>query len=476
MLWVCLHFPQLALDVFSPPPDMPLVVEEVSRQRREVLLASPAALAAGVRPGMNIPSAYGLCDQLQVKVRDETLEQKALQRVALLSYQFTPHIAVCPPDSLLLELESSLRLFGGCQALLECLQASLAEEGLQYTLACFPTAKGAVVLARCQVEINEARIFPMEALHTCPLTATDIPVTQVERLAGMGLTTLGQLFHLPSAALGKRLGQGTLFYLQQLRGLQADLRPLYLLPPEFSSRLELGHETSQQTALLFPLKRLLGALENYLCARQLLAASIVLSLKRRDLSEETLTLAPTQGLLKADEMLSLFSLRLEQHPLTQPVLGIGIEARDFYALKPLNGDLFAPAGQQLTPQALVDRLQARLGIERVSGVRLVEDYRPERAWQSITPGKTTSNAMPPLVRPLWLFEAPHRLRSKKGFPCEGDTPLALLQGPERIDTGWWDQYPLQRDYYVAQHPKGALYWIFRPVPQPDQWFLHGVFS
>lgn len=476
MLWVCLHFPRLPLDVFNPPSDTPLVVEDLSRQRRQVLLASPAALAAGVRPGMSIPAAYGLCDQLQVKGRDEALEQKALQRIALMSYQFTPHIAVCAPDGLLLEVESSLRLFGGCQALLECLQAALADEGLEVAIACFPTARGAMVLARCQVEPGEARIFPLEALQTCPLTATDIPATQVERLAGMGLSTLGQLFHLPSAALGKRLGQGSLLYLQQLRGLQPDLRPLYLLPPEFSTRMELGHETSQHTALLFPLKRLLAALENYLYARQLLAASIILCLKKRDLSEETLTLSPTQGLIKADEMLSLFKLRLEQHALTQPVLGIGIEAQDFYPLKPLNGDLFAPPGQQLTPQALVDRLQARLGVERVCGIRLVEDYRPERSWQNIAPGKAVAPVMSPLVRPLWLLESPQKLRSKKGFPFEGDTPLTLLQGPERIDTGWWDQYPLQRDYYVAQHATGGLYWIFRPVPQPDQWFLHGMFS
>lgn len=476
MLWVCLHFPRLALDVFNAHPELPLVVERIQQQRRVVHLASPAAQQAGIDTGMSIPGAYGMCDTLQVKLRDEALEQKVLQRMALLAYQFTPHIAIFPPDNLLLEVESSLRLFGGCTALLHCLQTALADENLHYTLACFPTAKGAVVLARCAVAVNQAEIFPIEALQDCPLHATELPAPQVTRLTGMGLHTLGELFALPSAALGKRFGQGTLFYLQQLRGLQPDLRPHYLLPPLFQSSIELGHETCQQEALLFPLKRLLSALENYLHARQLLAASVALTLKRRDLSEETLTLTPAQGLLKSEELLSLFRLRLEQHPLSQPVIAIGLESTDFYPWKQIARDLFTTqAGQQLSPQALVDRLQARLGVERVSGLRPVEDHRPERAWQPTPPGTSASTATTPYPRPLWLLEAPRPLISKKGLPCDG-APLQLLQGPERIDSGWWDQQPVQRDYFVARHPGGAMYWIFHPVEQPQQWFLHGIFS
>lgn len=152
MLWICLHFPQLALEVFNPADDIPLVVETTQQhQRRQVMLVSRAAQQAGVEIGMSIPSAYGVCDHLQVKARDEALEQKTLQRIALLAYQLTPHLTIASPDTLVMEVETSLRLFGGCDVLLQCLHTALADESLSYTLACFPTAKGAIALARCAV-------------------------------------------------------------------------------------------------------------------------------------------------------------------------------------------------------------------------------------------------------------------------------------------------------------------------------------
>jgi protein ImuB len=68
----------------------------------------------------------------------------------------------------------------------------------------------------------------------------------------------------------------------------------------------------------------------------------------------------------------------------------------------------------------------------------------------------------------------------------------LESGPERIETGWWDNRPIARDYYVAHAPNGTRMWIYREragftrgrarsrtAPASDsrpQWFLHGLFS
>ena len=48
----------------------------------------------------------------------------------------------------------------------------------------------------------------------------------------------------------------------------------------------------------------------------------------------------------------------------------------------------------------------------------------------------------------------------------GDEPcfegvLELEQGPERIETGWWDGRDVPRDYYVARNPAGVRLWVFR---------------
>jgi protein ImuB len=72
-------------------------------------------------------------------------------------------------------------------------------------------------------------------------------------------------------------------------------------------------------------------------------------------------------------------------------------------------------------------------------------------------------------RPLWLLDPPRRL-------AEGE--FALLVGPERIESGWWDGAEARRDYFIARTGESSLAWIYRERgPEPgENWFLHGLFA
>lgn len=469
MLWVCLHLPYLPLDAFAVDPEIPLVVEHVFNRGRRVLLASDAALQAGIRPGMSLSSAFGRCANLQVKSRDISLEQKTLQRLAMVLYNFSPHLKIVEPNEIMMEISSNLNLFGGIEPFLHSLQATIAAEGIRYSIACHDTASGATVLSRQPSFLDSARHATPDDLKSCPLDTTDLDPVEVSRLQGMGLKTLGALFALPAEALGKRISPQSQRYLQTLQGLRPDIRPLYALPEQFECHVELGYESSNHQALLFPLKRLLKALEQYLRGRQLNAATLVLALKHRDLSEQLLTLLPSQEVLSAEEWWNLFRLRLERLTLTQPVLEIRLECREFLQWQPVATDLFdTAAGQRLSPAALVDRLQARLGENRVGGLQAVEDHRPEMAWQPAPPGQPPK-ARVALSRPVWLLSQPQPIQLD-------ESGITLLQGPERIDSGWWDAITPARDYFIARQTDGTLIWIFHAVDVPDQWFLHGYFG
>jgi protein ImuB len=74
-----------------------------------------------------------------------------------------------------------------------------------------------------------------------------------------------------------------------------------------------------------------------------------------------------------------------------------------------------------------------------------------------------------LRRPLWLLRIPEPL------PCALQS-LQLLEGPERIETGWWDGRDVARDYYIARDAAGAELWVFRERLPPHGWFLHGMFA
>ena len=78
-----------------------------------------------------------------------------------------------------------------------------------------------------------------------------------------------------------------------------------------------------------------------------------------------------------------------------------------------------------------------------------------------------------------MLPEPTLLSTHDGHPLH-QGKLALLAGPERLETGWWDEDGIARDYYTAVSPCGVGLWVFRSR-EPGQggrsgWYLHGFFG
>ena len=81
-----------------------------------------------------------------------------------------------------------------------------------------------------------------------------------------------------------------------------------------------------------------------------------------------------------------------------------------------------------------------------------------------------------LQRPLWVLQEPALLDNDQAGP-RYHGPLRLQAGPERLETGWWDDTGIARDYYVAVNPRGVYLWIYRDRSQATaHWYLHGMFG
>ena len=77
-------------------------------------------------------------------------------------------------------------------------------------------------------------------------------------------------------------------------------------------------------------------------------------------------------------------------------------------------------------------------------------------------------------RPLWLLDEAQPL----GGVLE-TKPWILRDGPERIESGWWDGRDFRRDYFVAENPRerSGLDLSRSPYGTDDgEWFLHGYFA
>jgi protein ImuB len=187
-------------------------------------------------------------------------------------------------------------------------------------------------------------------------------------------------------------------------------------------------------------------------------------------------------------LFELTRTRLERIELPAPVHALTLRADDLPPLCPLHHDLFdTHRGEELDWPRLAERLRARLGDEALRGLRCVADHRPARAWRFATavetPARPLANptrsvsqrkrsAETALVintgmRPFWLLGKPIVLRG---------APAQILAGPERIESGWWDDHDKRRDYYVIETTRGQRAWAFVPAGSVTQWTLHGWFA
>ena len=144
-----------------------------------------------------------------------------------------------------------------------------------------------------------------------------------------------------------------------------------------------------------------------------------------------------------------------------------LRADDLPPLCPLHRDLFDTSrAEKLDWSTLAERLRARLGDESLRGLRRVADHRPARAWRFIegdaaershqrSSESIFADAGP---RPFWLLKRSMILR---------DVPAQILAGPERIESGWWDDHDKRRDYYVIKTHQGQRAWAFVPVGVDD---------
>src|SRR5687767_2017739 len=91
MLWTCMQFYSLPLEVFERggASSKPLMIASDGNRPR-IIAADRMAIRQGIEVGMEAAAALALCPHIAVKVRDKTLETHALQCIAIWAEQFTP--------------------------------------------------------------------------------------------------------------------------------------------------------------------------------------------------------------------------------------------------------------------------------------------------------------------------------------------------------------------------------------------------
>jgi protein ImuB len=401
----------------------------------------------------------------------------ALPRLGRHAQRFTSLVSLEAPDALLLEIRGSLRLFGSAQRLHDEIDACWRELAVPARSAIAPATLAALWLARAGARtLIEDPALLAGRLARLGLACTAWDEERLRTLRSMGVQHIGELLRLPRSGLARRFGPDVLLDLDIALGRQAAPRRAFVPRERFRERCDFDTEIEHAAMLEQVLEPLLGRCAQFLRTRQAGVQGVELRLQHRAQAATRLRLGFASVTSEYQRLHAVLAQRLLSLTLTAPVRAVELLSGRLQPLSPGSLGIFAgQGGAQGRDSAvqLVERLRARLGARAVYGVSTIPEHRPEAAWRRVHALQlaTAALAQEPLAgavqpRPLWLLETPVPLS-----PADA----VAEQGPERIESGWWDGRGVARDYYVMRQSHGARWWVFQERSS-KRWYLHGVFA
>ncbi len=425
---------------------------------------------------MRVSAALALNAALGVCPRDQRAEAAALESLAAWAGQFSSRVCVVEPQILLLEIGGSLRLFRGLEPLLAQIEFGLAGLGYRAQFGVAPTPLAAIWFARTGAEVQIVELAGLDsALAPLSLEVLDLAPGEREGFEGMGIRQVGDILRLPRDGLARRWGAEFMLMLDRALGRAADPRRNHVPAARHESCLMLPAPVENVEAIMFALNRLVQELAGVLCTRVAGVQEVILTLRHPGAEETRLALGLVAPTRDPRHLLELFREQLARTMIEAPVEALVLCAPRLAAHTSQNLDLFG--SRQTAGEAagiLIERLRARLGTRAVQGFKAVAEYRPEFAFRYAEPGEA-SVLVDSGRRPFWLLPEPVPLEVRDGRPWL-DGALELEGSSERIESGWWDEREVARDYFTARNGLGERYWVFRDLPEAKRWWLHGVFG
>jgi protein ImuB len=503
-LWIYLHFPKLQLDLIetsqliaeqayqdvpneqsggkrfpalqktqSPQQELPRAIVDVTTNT--LCQLNNRALEQGLSMHMGLASASLACAELQLHEYSHDVESKHIVNIADQLYLVTSDIVLTPPNAIILRVQNMLTLYGGLQPYWQIIEQVLMRLNIHFIAASSYSVQGAKVLAlNHQSLICDDRKLIASRLDQCALRYTDIDPKDLQKLARIGVKTYADMRALSVAELANRVSRFSMGIINELQGKEPARVTFYQPKPRYNDYLELLYEISLTAKLLPVIGLSIDKLCDFLRLRNAHCLSIEMRFFQRDHNPQMYVFDSIRPLYRTGDWLDIIRLTLESVKFESPVYALSLNCKQYEIAEVANDDMFAQKSTHLASLTLLSRLQSKLGHKGVNQLRFVGDFRPEHGTQACAIGTHTTKSAQQykndystnsifVDRPGLLLSVPEPLRLQ----------VQVIKGPERIQTGWWDDKTINRDYYIGQSQEGQQVWIFKTPTQ--EWFLHGYF-
>ena len=488
----------------APAEAVPFATVSDAAGQRFLAAVNPAAVAAGLAPGMPLVDALSFFPGLATASAEPAQDAVALRQLAEWCSRYSPWTAPDGADGVRIEITGSAHLWGGEEALAADLMARFDRRHLATRIAIADTLGAAWAMARFAEAGRNPVILPpgdcRAALAPLPVEALRLDPGTTQGLRRVGLKRVGDLSAMPRDALTSRFGEMVVLRLDQTQGdLQEPLSPL----GEASTRrvrLSFAEPIADPADLLRATERLVEDLVPRLAREGAGARRLDLAFYRTDGRVERIRLGTARPSRDPRHLTALFKERLDT---VDPGLGVEDMILAAFAVEPLPPEQISlsghPAGIEASGIApLLDRLGNRLGLAALFRLEPRASHIPERASVRVPVGaghrSSVAQAANKPPRPIRLFEPPEPIEAFWLLPDDPPFRFAWRRrrhrvtradGPERIADEWWrpegsGAIDAIRDYYRVEDEEGRRFWLFRAGfhggDQPPRWFVHGVFS
>lgn len=459
----------------------PIAVVE-DDQRKTILSCNSIASNVGIRAGHSLNAAIALCADISFVPRRTESEAEHLGKLAELCDQFSPSVSLAPPDELLIEVRGSFKLFGGVAALIEKIRQAFVNEGLDIQIALAPTPYSAQWLSRsaCSPVIARPRDL-IPSIARLSVGHLRWPAKLELRLARFGILSIGDLLRLPRGSLARRIGYERLEELDRATGRHPEVRQMYRRMCGYSDRILLDFEIETTSLLSVVIEKRMERLALFLRKRELAVRLLELVLRHREKAPTVVTIGLAHPSSDVNHLIGLMHEHLDRLQLVSPVTEVVVRVQRPELASPRSNALFrgshAEGIDAHDGQAkLLEQLQARLGKDALLEILPSADYRPDAAQRMGAATVDELHQFPSLPsslarRPLWLLDSPVQITST----AQSVARLKVISEPEYIESGWWDQHAVDREYCHAC-VKRSRAWIFRHLSRPNEWYVHGLFG
>jgi len=480
MLWLAIRLPYLQIDTLNNlQSSQPAAIYHSGKR---ILEANTTALSLGIAPGTSTATARALSNELKLVAERPEAPLDALKSLQLFCYKITPHSQIELPAYLLLEVSTTLAVFDGLQPIMHIIADELHKRQWRFNIGLGLTAQSAVLFSHSdQPPFINPLVTPNNQEHQQQLAL--LPIVQlrceqkaIDSLKKIGIQLCGEIFDMPNVDRKRVMSAAFNNYWQQLTPSSNHTRPNYQPPSKFNERIEFLNTIVSSKGLVFPCNRLAQMLSHYLVAIQGRARSIQWYLIDIEGEHTELYVAASEPLQQQTAIIELTRLKLDNVKVRRPIEALILKCDDISFEHSNQNDLFS-RNDRHPPSHLLNLLAARLHEHSFFNLEVVDQHQPELGQKAYSAKKVSANKIANQheapARPTFLLQKPPQLKTD-GDMIIWRSPIKLLQGPERIETGWWFM-PINRDYYIGQDKEHRLLWVFFDRLN-QHWFLAGVFS